>query len=131
MCTLSEQYLRGESVRQQTFIVVSEEQETSFSPTIMASLTFTIKKSLNNIKHPAMLLFHLQTEIKCWFQTPKEVSLNTLPPPSQISRHIRTQITTSPKACYYSSLQVRCFVLKKNNKASSKYAKQKKFEVPL
>jgi hypothetical protein len=65
MCTLSEQYLRGESVRQQTFIVVSEEQETSFSPTIMASLTFTIKKSLNNIKHPAMLLFHLQTEIKC------------------------------------------------------------------
>jgi len=48
-CTLSKQHLK-ESVTQQTFRVVSEEQETSFSPTIIASLTCIIKNSLERHK---------------------------------------------------------------------------------
>jgi hypothetical protein len=41
---------KNESVTQQTFRVVSEEQETSFSPTMIASLTCTIKNSLEQHK---------------------------------------------------------------------------------
>jgi len=48
-CTLSKQHLK-ESVTQQTFRVVSEEQETSLSPTIIASLTCTTKNSLGQYK---------------------------------------------------------------------------------